>query len=476
MASVGVEINPRLIDAKYAVRGPILDIANDIKAKLNDPASNLPFDELIYCNIGNPQSLGQPPITFYRQVLAGVLYPDIFSHLPLNSDVKERVASILKEAGGQSIGAYTHSQGLKVIRKHIAEFIEERDGFPSNPDRIFLTNGASQGVANLMQTFIFKENHGVLIPIPQYPLYTATLALVGGKAVPYELIEKESWKLSVENIEEAIKKAKEEGIEVKAMVVINPGNPTGNCASEEELTAIVKLCEKYNIMLLADEVYQINIYKPDMKFTSINKIVKTLGAKLPLVNFHSTSKGLIGECGLRGGYFELVNFSDEVYQQLYKLASISLCPNTVGQVAADLMVKGPKKGDPSYPLFKKEREIIFRNLREKSVMVSEGLNKIDGIDCQNVDGALYAFPTIKLPKRVVDAAEKEGLKADAFYCMELLKNTGIVTVPGSGFRQVAGTYHFRMTILPPKDKIPSMLQRMGNFHRQFTQELEKTEL
>eukprot|EP00494_Astrolonche_serrata_P027690 UN27954 len=200
-----------------------------------------------------------------------------------------------------------------------------------------------------MSSFVFKPNHGVMIPIPQYPLYTASLAMLGGIPVPYHLKETENWGLDFDELESQIQKAKKEGTDVIGIVVINPGNPTGQCLQEEDLIKLVKFASKHNLVIMADEVYQENIYNPKLKFTSIRKVVYDLKADdVHLINFHSTSKGLIGECGLRGGYFELVNFSKETFAQLYKVFSISLCPNTVGQVATELMVNPPKEGDASY--------------------------------------------------------------------------------------------------------------------------------
>ena len=98
---------------------------------------------------------------------------------------------------GGSVGAYSHSKGIPLIRERIADFIKSRDGFPSDPESIFLTAGASPGVQTVLQTIIAHENVGIMIPIPQYPLYTASIALFGGKAIPYYLDEANDWSMSV---------------------------------------------------------------------------------------------------------------------------------------------------------------------------------------------------------------------------------------------------------------------------------------
>lgn len=108
-------------------------------------------------------------------------------------------------------------------------------------------------------------------------------------------------------------------------------------------------------------------------------------------------QGFLGECGLRGGYFELLGFSDEVQQQVLKLASISLCSNTIGQLAVGCMVNPPYEGDPSFNVFAAEKASIMDSLRRRAVMMTEALNKLEGISCNAIDGALYAFPTIVIP-------------------------------------------------------------------------------
>jgi len=465
------DLAPNILNFEYAVRGPIVSRALELKTQLKEGA-DLPFEEIIFCNIGNPQALGQKPITYYRQVLSGILNPGIVSSLP--EDVQDRVQETLDATSG-SIGAYTHSQGLLKIREDVAEFILERDGYSADPNNIFLTDGASSGVKALMSAFLHKPNHGVLIPIPQYPLYTATLSMLGAKAVPYYLNEAGNWSLDMESMRAAYAKAVAEGIDVIAVVIINPGNPTGNFMGEEDLIELVQFSEENNVMLMADEVYQKNVYNPDMTFISAKKVVRDLNSSLPLVSFHSTSKGLIGECGLRGGYFELTNFPMKIRDHLYRLASVSLCPNTIGQIATGLMVRGPSPEGESYPLFQTERKQIYDALKRKAAIVSSKLNEIDGVDCQNVDGALYAFPKITLPDGFIAAAKAAKMQPDTFFCMNLLEKTGIVTVSGSGFSQVKGTYHLRLTILPPEDKIPNMLTRFEDFFKTFVNGFDSTE-
>lgn len=168
------------------------------------------------CNIGNPQQLKQKPITFFRQVLALVDYPDLMASPILPEDAKARASGLLDEI--VSTGSYSHSQGILSIRKHVAEFIERRDGFPANPNHIFLTGGyaraclltpafsASPGVQSVLGAIISSSKVGIMIPIPQYPLYSATMSLNNGVTVPYYLAEDQHWSMDVSELSRSLKK------------------------------------------------------------------------------------------------------------------------------------------------------------------------------------------------------------------------------------------------------------------------------
>ena len=164
----------------------------------------------------------------------------------------------------------------------------------------------------------------------------------------------------------------------------------------------------------------------------------------------------------------LCNVEEDGYQELYKLVSINLCPNTIGQSTVDLMCNHPKKGDASFELFDQEYSELFASLKRRANILSENLNAIDGISCQNIEGAMYAFPTISVPEKAVNEAKKRGITPDTLYCMELLENAGICCVPGSGFGQRDGTFHLRTTLLPPEKDMQKVVERMGKFHKEFT--------
>lgn len=384
-------INPHIKAAKYAVRGELAARSEEYRTKLNHGDKSLPFDQVISANIGNPQQLDQKPITFFRQVLSILEYPDLLkneevlkSAFGYQADVISRAKWLLSEI--HSVGAYSQSQGVTGIRKSVAKFIEQRDGHPADPGQIFLTAGASSGVTTLLNVLRSSPETGVLVPIPQYPLYTATLAVLDARCVPYYLDEGKSWGTDIGAIAEALKKARAVGTNVKALVVINPGNPTGASLSEEDIHSIIKLAAKEKLVLMADEVYQTNVFLG--KFNSFKKGLRDLQAQdsaydnLELASLHSTSKGMVGECGHRGGFFELIGFDPEVAAQITKVVSISLCSPVIGQCLVELMVNPPKEGDPSYSLYKQEYEGIFKGLQERATALYEAFKKMDGVECQ----------------------------------------------------------------------------------------------
>lgn len=319
-------INPHVKEAKYAVRGELAIKSEQYRSQIaKGEGKDLPFESVISANIGNPQQLDQKPITFFRQVTSLLENPlllekedVLINGLGYKSDVIARAKKLLKDV--KSVGAYSQSQGAPGIRQSVAEFIEQRDGYPADPQHIYLCGGASAGVNALLNVICANEKTGILVPIPQYPLYTATLALLNAQVVPYYLNEESGWSTDVESIRTALKDAQKKGIDVRAVVVINPGNPTGGSLSPENIESVIELAAEEKLVVMADEVYQTNVFLG--KFHSfkkglcdLQKSEKNKDGKfdnVELASLHSISKGMVGECGHRGGYYEMVNFDKEV--------------------------------------------------------------------------------------------------------------------------------------------------------------------
>jgi len=562
------------------------------------PARPYPFEKCVWCNIGNPQILGQPPMSFFRQVLSLCEYPAMLkaaeqAHAALAREAEQagkvgtagrpsapagslaalyprdavaRAREFMDEIPG-GVGAYSDSAGALVLRRQIAAAISRRDGgIACDPDDLFLTDGASPAVHYIIEMLVRDGRDAFLVPIPQYPLYSAALTLRGGELVPYWLDEARGWALDVAQLASQLAAARARGLRVRGVVVINPGNPTGQCLSLPNMRDVVALCERERLVLIADEVYQTNVYvgargsdsdsdgsdgdgsgdevreegagdagvrggpsspagaaagangngngngnsgrsnggaagpcpaappRPrrgaagpssygaaaaaarharhnsiydSNTFRSFKRVAREAGATHPLVSLHSTSKGFVGECGRRGGYAEVVNFPRDVRDQVLKLASINLCPNVSGQICCALMMTPPERGSPSHAQYARERDAVLGSLARRARALVAALNALEGVSCRDAEGALYAFPRLRLPAAAVEEARLLGKPADWLYCMRLVEATGVVAVPGSGFGQADGTWHFRTTFLPPEADIPRVVAALSAFHRDF---------
>jgi aspartate/methionine/tyrosine aminotransferase len=470
-------MNPNLRTMEYAVRGKVVIAADKIQDELKKQSSGkYPFDHIVYTNIGNPHSVGQKPLTWPRQVLAlvdlpdevGVDHPDALKLFP--SDAIRRAREI-KAGLEHGSGAYSHSKGARCFREDIVKFLFQRDGVPADPEDIFLSNGASAAISHVLQALIADSTCGVMIPIPQYPIYSATLDLLNGQKVGYSLDERNSWGLNMEELERSLQDAKNRGVNVVALVVINPGNPTGQVLSRDSLKDIVRFCSRHRLVLLSDEVYQENVYDEKAEFYSAKRAAYDTGLldddALELISFHSTSKGVFGECGRRGGYMECVGIDSTVKDHLYKLASSSLCSTVSGQIMVSLMCRGPEPGDESYAKHEAEKAAIFNSLKRRSQIVGKGLNSIPGFSCQPAQGSMYCFPSVQIPERAIMDAAQQGVSPDTLYAISLLERTGICVVPASGFGQEPGRYGFRTTFLPPEPEMERAVDLIRQHHDEF---------
>ena len=472
-----IAVNRNILEMEYAVRGPIPKRATELKKQ---------GIATILCNIGNPQALGQKPITFYRQVLSLVEYPsriererkltnllknnvkalsglettDYISDYVL--DLSERLLSKMEHG----LGAYSASNGPLFIREAIAEFINRRDGVDSsssassNPDHIFLTNGASEGAKHIVELLVANKNDGIMIPIPQYPLYSASMKKAGGVQVNYYPDEDHGWTLNRSILEQSLNSARKDGVTVKGIVVINPGNPTGAILEEKTIREVIDFAKENDIVIIADEVYQENVY--GAQFVSFAKVLGK--EEVPLFSLHSISKGFYGECGHRGGYLEVRNppkvsgTNASLTEIILKQASVCLCSNTVGQLLVYLMVNPPEEGTEPYRQFIEEKQSRLSELFDKATMIREAFKQMDSVECFGRTGAMYLFPRLnRLP---------EG-STDFDYCMNLLETTGLCTVNGSGFGQKKGTHHLRIAFLPPKKVIEEVLPKWIHFHNEY---------
>ena len=473
-----LDINPDILAVQYAVRGKTFLKAQEIQSKIKEAKAKgqpnpYPFEDIVYCNIGNPQLLNQKPLTYLRQVISIVEDPSLLELKDkYPKDILEHAKALINSTGciGTS-GAYTDSRGLMHVRQKVCEFLKETEGgIETKPEDVYLTDGASPGIKLFLNLLISHHMHGIMIPIPQYPLYSAAISQFGGTQVNYYLNEDDNWAIDLNSVEKSYKEAVSKGIIVKAFVVINPGNPTGQVMTLQNMQKIIEFCYNHNLVLMADEVYQENIYG-EVPWTPFRKALDTMSEEIKkgliLVTFFSVSKGFYGECGKRGGFFRMVNVGEYEKEQIYKLSSVNLCSNVVGQEAVELVVNRPKEGDESYPLFKKEKDQILNELKMKANIIRDALIQCEGITCNPAMGALYLFPCVKLPNKFIEECNKKGVDPDVEYCLLMLEKSGVCVVPGNGFGQKENTHHFRIAFLPPLEAIKKTTDLIQNFQKEF---------
>lgn len=233
--------------------------------------------------------------------MALVIDPTNFNESKYPEDAKKRAQAILDGCGGKSVGAYSDSAGIEIIRHHAAEYIQNRDGgIPSRWEDIYLCAGASQSikaVMNLLNKKIDGKVPGIMVPIPQYPLYSATIAEFGMQQIGYYLNEDTNWGLDIPELERALAEAKKD-CTPRAVVVINPGNPTGQVLTRDNIQNIIKFAHKHKLFIFADEVYQDNVYAKESTFHSFKKVLIEMGEpykSMELASFMSCSKGYMGK-------------------------------------------------------------------------------------------------------------------------------------------------------------------------------------
>ena len=472
-------INPLLLNVRYAVRGEIPIRASEIREDLLVNPSAYNFSEIAELNIGNPQFFEFKKIEPTRHVMSRLLRK-YSPHINLTSSSKTLSPEIESEIDQLAdeyfsvIGINDSLQNLStgIPEKSVSRFITKRDGLESHSDLIFPGNGASQSIHTIMNLLIDSPNAGIMCSVPTYPLYSALTSLFGGTFVKYNLDEEDNWNVNMKELEESYENAKKNGVNVKAIVLINPGNPTGNVFDLERMKEIVDFCYRKNIVILADEVYQENIMAEDKSFHSFKSVLaqadSNIRDNLELISFHSISKGLLGECGLRGGYMELDNFHPEMVKAIGRLNRLSKA-NLSGTLCLDLKSRFLSGELLDYPnlqnMFDTQVSEKEQEMKERAKIVENILNDCVGVKTNKIEGALYAFPQIYPPKKFIKKAEEQGVIPDFLYCKELLESTGLCTVPGSGFGQKDGTFHFRTTILPsPNSHLNNIMLKFKEFN------------
>uniref|UniRef100_A0A672IX05 alanine transaminase n=1 Tax=Salarias fasciatus TaxID=181472 RepID=A0A672IX05_SALFA len=448
------------------------ELCADVRISACPQGAAKPYKDVINVSWGDPHRGGLKPLTFVRQVLAACFYPELLDSSKLPLDAKQRAEWLLERCEGSSVGCYTSTAGISDVVHRVSEFIRRRDGgVPSHPKNIFITCGSQWALTNILKILVDSEaspRAGVLVPAPGHSTTVWSVTGQGAVVVPYYLCEEEGWALKVEELQRALDSA--EGVcKPVALYVINPGNPAGLVQSRESMEEVIRFASEKKLFLLADEVYQDYIYGEGSRFISYKKVVAEMGAPLSdsvqLASFHSASKGMMGECGLRGGYVELLNLDPAVMEYVYKIFSIGSCGSVSGQLALDIMSSPPQPGDSSYPLYEQHiRSTLVHNVKT----ASEVLNRLPGLSCQPGDGGAFLFPRVDIPPKAIQRAQvTETQKPDTFYCVKLLEEAGVLVSPGCDFTQKEGTHHIRLCTLVCSDVFEELLRRLSNFQTNF---------
>jgi alanine-synthesizing transaminase len=329
---------------------------------------------------------------------------------------------------------YAPSVGILAAREAVSAECTGR-GMAMSPDRVVITSGTSEGI-ELALTALAGPGDDVLIPVPTYPLYTAVLAKIGARAVFYRTDPARGWQPDLDHLTSLITPA------TRAVVVIDPNNPTGATYSREARQALVDLADTRNIPLLADEVYA------DLAFDGPVPALAALNPDAPVITFSSLSKAYLAP-GWRMGWLAVAMPPrlDDVLAGIKKLADGRLCstgPMEYALVAA-------LTGDRSH-------QQAFRTaLRERAAVTHTRLNAIEGITCVAPSAAFYAMPKVQLPPGATDED----------FVLGLLRATGVLCVYGSGFATAPEDGFFRVVFLASPAELEDIYTSIGDFTHEF---------
>ncbi|NXM74596.1 ALAT2 aminotransferase, partial [Serilophus lunatus] len=364
-----------------------------------------PFSEVIKANIGDAHAMGQTPITFLRQVAALCVCPELMASSAIPNDAKERARRLLAVCGGQSVGSYSASPGIELVREDVARYIQRRDGVPARAQDIFLSTGASDAIMSMLKLLVSgsgPSRTGVLIPIPQYPLYSAAITELDAVQLNYYLAEERDWALDVAELRRAVAEGRKRCCP-RVLCVINPGNPTGQVQSRECIEEVIKFAYEEKLFLLADEVYQDNVYAEGSAFHAFKKVLFQMGPPysevVELASFHSTSKGYMGDSGKtwnspfdsRASPGNGVGWGGMGWDGIDGMGW-----DEIGELGWAV---------PSHPAVPQEKSAVLSALAHKARLTQEVFNRTPGIHCNPVQGAMYSFPRIELPPRALAAAK-----------------------------------------------------------------------
>ena len=396
-----IKKSDKLQNVCYDIRGPLLQTANKMEAE---------GKRILKLNIGNPAPFG----------------------LEAPHEILRDVAMNLPEATG-----YSDSQGIFAARKAVLQYYQSK-GLLSAVDvrDVYLGNGVSELIVMTMQA-LMNDGDEVLVPMPDYPLWTAAANLAGGTAVHYRCNEDDNWHPDIEDIKSKITS------KTKGIVVINPNNPTGALYSDELLLQIIEVAKEHGLIIMADEIYDRILYD-DMEHTPMS----TLTDDVLVLSYNGLSKSH-RIAGFRAGWMMVSgkkHHAADFIEGLDMLASMRLCSNVQGQYAIQTAMGG-------YQSMKDLTSKKGRLYKQREMAVSR-LNAIKGISCTMPQGAFYCFP--KMDPAVYP------IEDDMAFMMDLLVEENVLLVQGTGFNWDAPD-HFRLVFLPNLHDLEDAMDRLERF-------------
>jgi alanine-synthesizing transaminase len=363
-----------------------------------------------------------------------IIYLNIGDPVKFGFDTPEHVKQALAKAVNEGFNGYSSSEGVLELREAVCEKEKKVNNVEISPENVIITNGISEAIQLIMAAIVDKGDE-ILVPGPTYPPYISYVKFFGGKPVSYRTVEENGWQPDVNDIRSKVTNA------TRGIVVINPNNPCGALYDEKIVREMVNLAGEYSLLLISDEIYDRIVY--EKKFVSTS----CLAEDVPVLGLNGFSKTYL-MTGWRLGYMYFYDPEGklrELGDKVVKEARIRLCCNTPVQRAGTEALRGPQD----------HIKEMVEKLRERRDYSLKRLNEIDGISCTKPEGAFYVFP------KVHEIGSQ--WKNDFEFVRDVLENTGILLVHGSGFDVTYGSGHFRGVFLPSIEILKTAFDRLERF-------------
>ena len=368
-----------------------------------------------------------------------IIYLNIGDPVQYGFETPLHIKEALKKAVDSGLNYYAPSEGLMELREAIAEKENHINGAQVDPKNVVVTTGISEAIHNLMAAVVNRGDE-VLLPGPCYPPYFTYTSFFEGRPITYRTIEEKDWTPDLADIERKINRR------TKLLVIVNPNNPCGSVYSKDDIVEILELAASHNIPVATDEIYDRIIF--DGSFTSVASVAKDI----PLIGLNGFSKSYL-MTGWRLGYMYLQDPEDKlggVWDGVQKLSRIRLCANTPTQVAGVDALRGPQDHI---------REMVTK-LRRRRDFSLKRINEIPGLTAKKPAGAFYVFP------RIPSCPQK--WKSDEEFVLDVLEQTGVLVVHGSGFDPECGRDHFRAVFLPDEHILGDAFSAIEDFMKRNT--------